>query len=46
MVQSKVVDLTIMYHLLQKQLSFYHVYVIFGLTFDILFEILCEKCSP
>jgi hypothetical protein len=46
MVENKVVDLTIMYGLLQKQLTFYHVYVLFGLTFDILLEILCEKCSP
>jgi hypothetical protein len=46
MVESKVVNLTIMYGLLQKQLTFYHVYVLFGLTFDILLEILCEKCSP
>jgi hypothetical protein len=42
-VQSKVIDLIIMYGLIQKKWNFYMLYVIFGLKFDIHLKKLCEK---
>jgi hypothetical protein len=45
MVQNKIIYLTIMQGLMQKQCVFIMLYVIFGLKFDIQFKKLCAKCS-
>jgi hypothetical protein len=45
MVLSKVIDLTIMEGLMQKNLNFIMLYVIFGFKFDIQFKKLREKCN-